>query len=603
MSTFEQGVGVYSEWAGQIKGLGNRRVEVVYRDDHFDPATARTVCKELVEKEKVFLLIGGAGVDQIKSCAEYAASAGIPYFSPGVTEGPFRGMQNYFALSETYTQQNVQLGQLIKNQIKKKKVGIVLTDSPLLKETADSFKAEAAKNGLQVVYEGKLAKDAGKNQTDTQVSNLKGKGAEVVYALISPTVFAYLVASAKQQAFNPTFTGPGLSVGLNLVATASCPPPPFPDIRYLSPMVQTDVINQYDKDYNPAYREKNGNDGGRHRHPALGDRESHPADDGGRRRRPQPAVVDPDAGVGKADRDQRLRADDVRRRAALRREGDDASDDRLQSGPIPDDQGVRLTVLTGWQPSQSGLGVSVSPANSRRRSWPASWPGRRCSSSSWPRTCARPSSSDSSTARCTASSRSGPRPHLQVERHLQLRAGRVRHRRDLRPLAAPRAQRPLRDRRPRRAVRGDRARIVSRSATSSDRCTRRHASSCSSRPQAWRCCASGSSSGSADRCCARCRRRSAEPTGSSIFTVLVSDQRMLLVLVLVGFGVGARLLLQPDELRARAARCGAGTDGDRARRASRPSGWLPSRGVSPPCSAVSPASSTHRSPGRSGRAS
>lgn len=261
VSTFEQGVGVYSEWAGQIKGLGNRRIEVVYRDDHFDPATARTVCKELVEKEKVFLLIGGAGVDQIKSCAEYAASAGIPYFSPGVTEGPFRGMQNYFALSETYSQQNVQLGQLIKNQIKKNKIGIVLTDSPLLKETADSFKAQAAKNGLQIVYEGKLAKDAGKNQTDTQVSNLKGKGADVVYALISPTVFGYLVASAKQQSYQPTFTGPGLSVGVNLVATATCPPPPFPDIRYLSPMVQTDVIDTYDKDYNPAYRERNGNNG------------------------------------------------------------------------------------------------------------------------------------------------------------------------------------------------------------------------------------------------------------------------------------------------------------------------------------------------------
>jgi ABC-type branched-subunit amino acid transport system substrate-binding protein len=266
VSTFEQGVGVYSEWAGQIKGLGNRRIEVAYRDDHFDPATARTVCKELVEKEKVFILIGGAGVDQIKSCAEYAASAGIPYFSPGVTEGPFRGLQNYFALSETYTQQNVQLGQLIKNQIKKKRVGIVLTDSPLLKETADSFKAEAAKNGLQVVYEGKLAKDAGKNQTDTQVSNLKDAEAEVVYALISPTVFGYLVASAKQQdspqdPFRPTFTGPGLSVGLNLVATATCPPPPFPDIRYLSPMVQTDVINTHDANYQPAYREKNGRDG------------------------------------------------------------------------------------------------------------------------------------------------------------------------------------------------------------------------------------------------------------------------------------------------------------------------------------------------------
>ncbi len=261
VSTFEAGVGVYSEWAGQIKGLGNRRIEVAYRDDHFDPATARTVCKELVEKEKVFVLIGSGGVDQIKSCAEYAASVGIPYFSPGVTEGPFRGLQNFFALSETYSQQNVQLAQLIKNQIKKKKVGMVLTDSPLLKETEASFKAEASKAGLTVVYTGKLAKDAGKNQTDTQVSNLKSKGAEVVYALISPTVFGYLVASAKQQSFQPTFTGPGLSAGVNLVAAVACPPPPFPDVRYLSPMVQTDVIDKHDPNYNVAYREKNGDNG------------------------------------------------------------------------------------------------------------------------------------------------------------------------------------------------------------------------------------------------------------------------------------------------------------------------------------------------------
>ncbi len=257
VSTFEQAVGVYSEWAGQIKGLGNRRIEVLYRDDHFDPATARTVCKELVEKEKVFILIGGAGVDQIKSCAEYAASAGIPYFSPGVTEGPFRGMQNYFAVSETYSQQNVQIAQLLKNQVKKTKVGMVLTDSPLLNETIDSFKSQASKNGLEVVKVIRLAKDAGKNQTDTAVSELKGK-ADVVYVLISPTVFGFFVASAKQQSYFPVMTAPGLSVGVNLVATAVCPPPPFPDVRPFSPMVQLDVIDSYDANYKGAYREKNG---------------------------------------------------------------------------------------------------------------------------------------------------------------------------------------------------------------------------------------------------------------------------------------------------------------------------------------------------------
>jgi ABC-type branched-subunit amino acid transport system substrate-binding protein len=256
-STVDQAIGVYAQWAGNIKGLGNRHLEVVFRDDHFDPATARTVCKELVEKEHVFILIGIAGVDAIKSCAEYAASQGVPYFSPGVTEGPFRNLANYFALSETYSQQNVQLAQLIAHQIKKKKVGMVLTDSPLLDETEARFKAEAAKNGLTVVYTGRLAHDAGKAQTDTQISNLKSHGAEVVYALISPLVFGFLVSSAKQQSYYPPFTGPGLSNGVNLVATGICPPPPFPNVRFLSPMVQLDVIDKHDANYKPAYRKKN----------------------------------------------------------------------------------------------------------------------------------------------------------------------------------------------------------------------------------------------------------------------------------------------------------------------------------------------------------
>jgi ABC-type branched-subunit amino acid transport system substrate-binding protein len=174
-----------------------------------------------------------------------------------VTEGPFKSMSGYFALSETYNQQNVQLGQLIAHQIKKKKIGVILTDSPLLDETEKSIKSQAAANGLSVVYTGRLAKDATTTQTDSEVTNLQKKGAEVVYALISPTVFINLVQSAKRQTYGPTFTGPGLSVGVNLVAPTVCQPP-FPDVRYLSPMVEMDVIDSRDPNYQPAYKKKNG---------------------------------------------------------------------------------------------------------------------------------------------------------------------------------------------------------------------------------------------------------------------------------------------------------------------------------------------------------
>ena len=44
------------------------------------------VCREMVEKENAFVLVGGGGADQITACAKYADEAGVPYFSAGVNE-------------------------------------------------------------------------------------------------------------------------------------------------------------------------------------------------------------------------------------------------------------------------------------------------------------------------------------------------------------------------------------------------------------------------------------------------------------------------------------------------------------------------------------
>lgn len=255
VETFSKGAGVYSHFAGKLPKVGNRSMKILTRDDKFNPSDARQACIDLVQKEKVFVLIGGAGADQIQTCAQYAESVGVPYLSPGVTEGGFANLNGYFALSETYNQQNVQLGQLIKKQLGNKPVGIVLTDSPLLKETEDDIKAQ----GLNIVATEKLAKDAGQSQTDTAAQQLKSKGAEIVYALISPLVFINLVGGATRQQYFPVWVGPGLSNGLNLVAKGVCSQNPQADVRYLSPMVQMDIINQQDPDYIPAYRNKPGN--------------------------------------------------------------------------------------------------------------------------------------------------------------------------------------------------------------------------------------------------------------------------------------------------------------------------------------------------------
>jgi ABC-type branched-subunit amino acid transport system substrate-binding protein len=110
----QQGKDLYFRWmADQGQSLFGRTVEVVLKNDQYNPSTAVAVCKEMVEKDHVFALAGSAGTDQIQACARYAASVGVPYLGAGVTELVLNQLPNYFATSMTYNDQGPLLADML----------------------------------------------------------------------------------------------------------------------------------------------------------------------------------------------------------------------------------------------------------------------------------------------------------------------------------------------------------------------------------------------------------------------------------------------------------------------------------------------------------
>jgi len=77
--------------------LFGRKVCVVFRDDRHNPNGAVPVCRELVEKEKVLLLVGAGGADQTTASARYANQVGVPYLSAGGNEEGLRDLSTYDA--------------------------------------------------------------------------------------------------------------------------------------------------------------------------------------------------------------------------------------------------------------------------------------------------------------------------------------------------------------------------------------------------------------------------------------------------------------------------------------------------------------------------
>ena len=258
-NAFDKGKDVYWKHIAESGGIFGRNVEVVFRDDQFNPSRAVQVCREMVEQEKVFALFGAAGSEQITACARYADSVGVPYFSAGVNEDGLTGLRNYFAVSQTYAQQSPTLVSLVKNRLGKKKIAIVINNTPALNETQQSIVGQAQAAGLNIVRNSRIGKNASDSELLSEANALRTSGADVVYILTSPVNFIKLATNAQAQAYSPIYIGPGVTNGLNIVAEAGCPA--IGAAKFLSPFPQLDVIDRLDPDYQKAYRKYNGSSG------------------------------------------------------------------------------------------------------------------------------------------------------------------------------------------------------------------------------------------------------------------------------------------------------------------------------------------------------
>ncbi len=244
---------LYWKWLADRGGIFGRNVRVVFRDDQYNPSRAVTVCREMVEQDHAFLLVG-IGTDQVVSCARYASQVGVPYISSGGGEAAVAGLANYFAISMSFPQQAPLVAQAVK-RAGKTRVAVLVVNTPNYDDTFTGLVGSAKDVGLTVVRADRISKQPSQSEVLAEANNLRASGAEAVLLMIAPVTFLDLAHSAQGQAYTPLWIGPGMSNGLNLVAEFGCPS--IAGARFLSPFPELDVIDRFDADYKPAYRKYN----------------------------------------------------------------------------------------------------------------------------------------------------------------------------------------------------------------------------------------------------------------------------------------------------------------------------------------------------------
>jgi hypothetical protein len=263
-TSFQDGKDLYFNYLNDKGGINGRKVRVVFEDDGYNPSQAVSKCKKMVQQDHVFMLVGGGGTDQIVACAQYAATVGVPYLAEGVSEQGLNTLQNYFALSMTYKAQGALLAQYMKNVLHVTKVGMLRGNTANFDDAHTAFLQAAAANGLQVVFDKSIDKNA-----DAQTAFAAGGSIcsnptnkpEAVYPLIAPSIWIQIVAGASAQACNPIWSGVGLTEGLNTVGTAICGASPQTSgkAHFFSPFPGWNVTDQFDPAYRQAFAKQHPN--------------------------------------------------------------------------------------------------------------------------------------------------------------------------------------------------------------------------------------------------------------------------------------------------------------------------------------------------------
>ncbi len=261
-TSFNEAKEVYWKWHIEKEGpvLGRERVEVLFKDDKYDPNSAGQVCKELASQ--AFLVGGGGGTDQIQRCGQLAAVGQFPYFSAGVTEAGLTDNDWYFAASMTYRQQGALLAQYIAknpdnnpNFGSNAKIGTIITATENFDDALAGWEAGLKANGLTNTKTFRHTKN-----DDTWIAGVAREfsqaGINVVYFLSAPTLYLDFANQADSSfGFNPTYVGVGVSKGLNAVLNGGCKAPGKRDDNgiFLSPFPGLDQAPQEFKDASAAY--------------------------------------------------------------------------------------------------------------------------------------------------------------------------------------------------------------------------------------------------------------------------------------------------------------------------------------------------------------
>ncbi len=207
------------EEANRAGGVNGRKIELVTRDDGYEPTRALEALKQLIEQDKVFALVGPVGTPTTVATMPVAEQAQVPMI------GPFTGAEALRApfrpwlvnLRATYFQETEEMGERLTTDLGITKIAIFFQDDAFGRAGLAGVQKAMDKRSMKLVAEGTYERNT--TAVRSALLTIRGAAPEAVIMVGAPAPCAEFIKLARQIKLEATFVNISF-VGADALAKA-----------------------------------------------------------------------------------------------------------------------------------------------------------------------------------------------------------------------------------------------------------------------------------------------------------------------------------------------------------------------------------------------
>ena len=186
-------------------GVHGRRLELVSRDDAYEPEAAIANTFRLIEEDRVFALIGAVGTPTSRSATPVAAEAGVPYIAPFTGAEFLRDptWDNILNLRASYYQETEEMVARLTEDLAFTRIAVLYQDDSFGRAGYRGVRLALDRRSMQPVSIGLYPRNT--TAVKTALLDLRRGDPEAVIMIGAYQPVAALITWARHVGMDPTF--------------------------------------------------------------------------------------------------------------------------------------------------------------------------------------------------------------------------------------------------------------------------------------------------------------------------------------------------------------------------------------------------------------